>query len=252
MFNLDVFKLNERVGSYILVGQLGSKAYGTDTPESDDDFLGVAVAPMSHYTGLDKWENDGTLKIDRKELFNAEITVFELRKFLRLCLAFNPNAIPLLYLRDQDYEIKKVGGQDLIFNRNAFVSRRAYDTMIGYAKGQRKSVIDGDTGKLGMKRKELVKTYGYDVKCASHTIRILRMAIEFFRDGEFNVYRSNDRDELLDIRNGKWSLGKWLGEVDYLLEQAQQAEKESNLPEKSDYDRINQLCMNLVKEYASN
>ena len=67
MFDMSIFNLEERVGNYILVGQLGSKAYGTNTPTSDDDFTGIAVAPLSHYTGLRNWENDGTVKIERKE-----------------------------------------------------------------------------------------------------------------------------------------------------------------------------------------
>jgi uncharacterized protein len=249
-----LFQLDETVGSYILAGQLGSKAYGTNTPESDDDYTAVAIAPLSHYTGLKNWENDGTLKIEKKDTDNAELTAFDLRKFLKLCMGFNPNVIPLLYLREQDY-IEGLGrpgdiGTLLIQHRDAFTSKRAYDTMIGYAKGQRNAVINGDTGKLGLKRKELVKVYGYDVKYASHTVRLLRMSIEFFRDGIFKVYRDQDRDELMEIRQGKWTLGKWLGEVDYLLEQAIKAEKESNLPEKPNFELINSLSMFFIKNYA--
>src|ERR1035441_6671246 len=179
------------------------------------------------------------------------MTVFDIRKFLKLALAFNPNVIPLLYLRFEDYEIiTPSGGQKLIAARGAFTSKRAYATMIGYAKSQRHAVVNCNTGKLGMKRKELVEKFGYDVKYASHTVRLLRMAIEFFRYGQFTVYRTCDRDVLLDIRNGKWTLNKWLAEVDYLLELAQAAEKESNLPEKTDFGKVNDLCMDIIQTYA--
>jgi hypothetical protein len=250
MFNIKDFHLGDRVGNYILVGQLGSKAYGTNTPESDDDFTGVVVAPLSHYIGLKKWENDGTLKIDLKESHNVEMTAFDVRKFIRLALAFNPNIIPLLYLRQQDYEIITDGGQKLISVRDAFTSKRAYATMIGYAYSQRHAVVNCNTGKLGKKRKDLVAKFGYDTKYASHTIRILNMAIEFFRDGKLNVYRAFDRDELLDIRQGRWTLGQWISEVDNLLTKAKEAEKESNLPETPDFERVNDLCMELIETYA--
>ena len=249
MFDLSIFDLDKHIGNYILIGQIGSKVYGTDTPESDDDFLGVAVAPLSHYTGLESWENDGALKIERKETHNAEMTVFEFRKFLKLCVGFNPNVIPLLYL--DNYELTSFYGRMLIDIRDAFTSKRAYDTMIGYAKGQMKSVINGDTGKLGQKRKELVKIYGYDVKYASHTVRLLRMAIEFFSTGRYNVYRKGeDRLQLLEIRNGKWTLEEWMAEVNHLLAEAEKAEKESNFPDKPDFKAINQICMQIIEGSA--
>jgi predicted nucleotidyltransferase len=249
MVDTEIFKLDERVGNYILIGQVDSHAYGTSTPESDEDFMGVAVAPLSHYTGLKKWENDGTLLIDKKETHNAELTAFEVRKFIQLCLAFNPNVIPLLYLREYLGSFS-IGGSRLINNRSCFNSKRAYATMIGYAKSQRKAVVDGDTGKLGQKRKELVKIYGYDVKYAMHTVRILSMAIEFFRDGKMNVYRENDRDMLLEIRQGKWALDVWIKYIDELLVKAKKAEAEGNMPDKPNFEYINNLCMWLIDIYA--
>jgi predicted nucleotidyltransferase len=244
------FKLDDHRGKYILVGQVGSKSYGIDIPESDDDYMGVAVAFLSHYTGLESWENSGTLKIDRKELCNAELTVFELKKFLHLCLGFNPNVIPLLYLRAQDYVWMSDGGNQIIIDRNAFTSRRAYGTMINYAKNQRKAVVNGDTGKLGMKRKELIKQFGYDVKYAAHTIRILRMGIEFFQTGQMNVYRTWDQGELRAIRSGRWQLTAWIQLVDELLLEATKAEKEGNLPDKPNFKLVNDLCMNIIGSYT--
>jgi uncharacterized protein len=253
MVNPEIFNLEERIGYYILVGQVGSQAYGTNTPESDEDFMGVAVAPLSHYTGLKKWENDGTLLIDKKETHNAELTAFEVRKFIQLCLGFNPNVIPLLYLRPCDYidKFSTVAGFRLINNRSCFNSKRAYATMIGYANSQRKAVINGDTGKLGQKRKELVKKFGFDIKYAMHTVRILTMAIEFFRDGVMNVYRENDLDMLLEIRQGKWSLEQWITYIDDLLIKAKKAEAEGNMPDNPDFEYINGLCMWIIDIYAA-
>ena len=41
-------------------------------------------------------------------------------------------------------------------------------------------------------------------KHASHLIRLLRMGSEILETGEINTYRENDRDLLLEIKNGKW------------------------------------------------
>jgi predicted nucleotidyltransferase len=248
--DLTPFALDNRTGKYILVGQVGSKAYGTDTPESDDDWMGVALAPMSHYIGLRNWENDGTLKIDRKETLNAELTAYELKKFLRLMIAYNPNVVPLLYLRETDYELIDPAGHLLITQRKKFESKRACKTLIGYAEGQIKGVINCNTGKLGRKRKELVAKYGYDTKFAAHTIRILNMAIEFFDTGELNVYRTWDRDTLMEIRNGEWKLEEWLSYTKYRVEVARQAESRTSLPDQPDMDFINDLCMHLIEFYG--
>lgn len=248
--DLSPFALDERVGQYILIGQVGSKSYGTNTPESDDDYMGIAIAPMSHYIGLKSWENDGSLKIERKETHNAELTAFELRKFLRLMKAFNPNVVPLLYLRESDYEVVEHPGKILIAHRKRFESKRAAKTLIGYAQGQINSVINCNTGKLGQKRKELVAKFGYDTKFASHTVRILHMAIEFFDTGEFNVFRTWDRDLLMDIRAGKMELKEWLAMAQSLIEKAREAEKRTSLPEEPDEEFINDLCMYLVRNYS--
>src|ERR1022692_1604041 len=192
-------------GPLLLCGQVGSKAYGTNTEDSDDDLLGIFVYPQSYYIGTRK-SNSPTFKIDEKVSINAEMSGFELQFFLNLAIKFNPNIIPILYLRNEDYFATLYGGRLLIDNRNFFESSLAYKTLIGYAKGQRNSVVNCNSGKLGEKRKELVKIFGYDVKYASHTIRILRMAREFFTTGILNIYRSADKDELLAIRNGSLSL----------------------------------------------
>ena len=50
----------------LLLGQVGSKAYGTSTPESDDDYMGVCLAPMNNYIGLKEWNHHGTKEIKRR------------------------------------------------------------------------------------------------------------------------------------------------------------------------------------------
>lgn len=252
------------IGKTILLGQVGSKAYGTNTPTSDDDFMGIVVPPMSYYTGLDHHPDNTELKEFQDsghiELFDfsedqkkREYNFFELRKFLRLATNFNPNIIPLLYLRKEDYVVRSNLGGLLITMRKAFVSKKAYKTLIGYAVSQRKAVVNGDTGKLGMKRKELVARYGYDTKYASHTIRILRMGIEFFQsNGEnLNVFREIDAPELLQIREGQFSLDSWVDMVDFELDRARELEKLNVLPEEPKYAHISKLSNFIISKAAA-
>ena len=74
----------------------GSWAYGTNTPESDEDFKGVAVAPREMYLGFSKtWE-----QAESKE---PDLVIYELRKFFNLAAGGNPNITELLYVDPSDH-----------------------------------------------------------------------------------------------------------------------------------------------------
>lgn len=244
-------ELVKNLPELIILGQVGSKAYGTNTPESDDDFMGVAIAPLSCYLGLDKYHNDGSLEFKRNDGEDFDAVVYDIKKFLKLCVGFNPNVIPLLYLREEDYRILTPIGKKIVDNRKLFESHRALDTFVGYAKGQLSSVKRGVTGKYGEKRKALIKQYGYDVKFAYHTIRLLGMIRHFFSHGEMNVYRYGDIPKLMDIRMGYWSQEKFFENAEFLMNEITCLFEDAKLwlPEKPNMAAINNLCEECIGEY---
>ncbi len=247
MINLmeqECFKINTK---FLLIGLVGSQAYGTATEESDEDYMGVALAPLSYYTGLDQWQNEGTKEFKKEKGDEYDAVVYELKKFFKLCLGFNPNVIPLLYL--PKYKYATAGGMQLVYNADIFVSKYAYDTFIGYAKSQLSNVKKGITGKYGAKRKELIQKYGYDVKFAMHTIRLLTMINEFFSTGKMSVNRGSDIPHLLDIRHGKITEKEFFQEAEFLLSIAQgEFEKATWIPDKPDFKRANELCMDIIED----
>jgi hypothetical protein len=103
------------------------------------------------------------------------------------------------------------------------------------------------SGYMGEKRKSLVREFGFDTKNAAHLIRLLRMCIEFLGDGELRVYRT-DKDELLDIKKGKWSLEKVQKHADDLFVVAREAYVRSPLRPKPDLEKVNKLCIDIIKE----
>ena len=52
--------------------------------------------------------------------------------------------------------------------------------------------------------------YGYDTKHAMHTMRLLKMGYEILNGSGVIVKRTKDRDELLDVRGGKYRLDEIL------------------------------------------
>lgn len=92
-------------------------------------------------------------------------------------------------------------------------------------------------------RHELEKDFGYDTKHAMHIVRLMRMGEEILKDGVVNVYR-HDAQELLDIRNGKWTYGElleWAEEKDNLVRNT--LYKTSDLPKKIDLNLASKILM---------
>ncbi|MGJ8656450.1 MAG: DNA polymerase beta superfamily protein [Akkermansiaceae bacterium] len=70
----------------------GSQAYGTNTPESDEDLRGLFAAPTSFLTAAESIEQVQDEKGDE--------VYYELGRFVELLMKSNPNALELLFIPD--------------------------------------------------------------------------------------------------------------------------------------------------------
>ena len=140
----------------------------------------------------------------------------------------------------------------------SFTERRLGNTryaeiyfVIGYATQQLyKMEHQAFQGYMGDKRKRLVEKHGYDTKNAAHLIRLLRMGIEFLRDGELIVDRGGyDATELLANKNGEWSLERVKSESDRLFKRAEEVYDRSTLPQRPDREKVNELCVEMVRTW---
>ncbi len=104
-------------------------------------------------------------------------------------------------------------------------------------------------GYMGEKRKSLVLEHGYDSKNAAHLIRLLRMCVEFMDTGELQVYRADDRDELLSIKRGEWPLTKVKELAAELFEEARWARDRSTLPEGPDREQVEELLVGILRKH---
>lgn len=233
----------------ILLGYRGSVAHNLYVPPEepmgtdDIDVMGVVVPSIDHYFGLEEFGSRGT-----KEIFEDEydVVLYEVRKMVSLLLNGNPNVLSLLWLREQDYLLKTREGQLLLDHRSIFASKHVYSSFAGYANGQLHRMEHMTfQGYMGEKRKKLVEQFGYDTKNASHLIRLLRMCIGFLWTGELEVYRLSDREELLDIKNGKWSLEEVKTKANVLFDLAKNARDHSPLPNKPDRAKANELLVEI-------
>ncbi len=74
------------------------------------------------------------------------------------------------------------------------------------------------------------------------------MGIEFLKDGELYVMR-HDRDELLKIKRGEWSLTEVKTEADRLFKTCEEVYINSSLPVAPDKQKISDLCMKVIEAH---
>lgn len=157
----------------------GSHAYGTSTPESDKDYRGVFIAPLHYgFELFQTKQTSGTLETNLKKAMSyikagfsedaieqlkaalaedggdltfgvstvrapkeaeEDAELQELRKFLKLAAANNPNIIEFLYI-DQFIEIEKPIWKKIKAHRDFFLSKRVRYSFSGYAVAQLKKI----------------------------------------------------------------------------------------------------------------
>jgi predicted nucleotidyltransferase len=107
----------------------GSWAYGTNTPESDEDFRGIAIAPREFYFGA-------MHKFEQAVCNDPDLTIFEARKFVSLASQANPNVLEILFVEPSDQLQVSPLGERLLSMRELFITKRVRHTFSGYAASQ--------------------------------------------------------------------------------------------------------------------
>jgi hypothetical protein len=205
------------------------------TSIDDKDLMYVCVPEVDYYLGYHPgnpvFPINGTREIKENEW---DIVVYEARKFIGLLAQGNPNVLAMLWLEPNFYLTKNSG-------------RHVYHSFTGYAHGQfHRMTHNAFQGHMGDKRKSLVEKFGFDTKNAAHLIRLLRMGIEFLKDGELHVLRE-DASQLLEIKRGEWSLDRIVTEADRLFANAELTYLNSTLPAKPDLEKINKLSIGVIQ-----
>jgi len=229
----------------VMVCRTGSQSHGMATATSDEDFLAVIVPPTEYLLGLrsfDHW--------DPKDV-GLDFKVYSLRKYVSLLLKNNPNVLETLWLRDGFYCPVHTHPvfYELLTMREDFSSMRAYHSLSGYAYDQLKRLeVSRYSRTMGAARKALVDTVGYDPKNAAHLLRLYRMGVEFVETGVLNVYR-HDREELLEVKRGEWSLEQVKTEAERLSVEMRAAKERTPLPALPNERVVEDWLVGVVKEF---
>jgi uncharacterized protein len=126
----------------IIKMRTGSYLYGTNTQDSDEDFMGIFMPDVRYLLGLEKLsEVDLSIKdkkIDGKNTADAiDFKLYTLSKFIRLALDANPNIIEMLFVNDDNIVFINDVGKNLLEMRHKFVSKNIKNKFLGYASAQK-------------------------------------------------------------------------------------------------------------------
>jgi uncharacterized protein len=214
----------------------GAKVHGTD----DLDIYGVYIEPPEMVLGLESmphfvWSTAGN---DRRNGPNdVDVTLYSLKKWAGLACKGNPTALHFLFAEGV---IENAIWKKVVVSRVAFLARSHVKPFLGFADDQLKRM----TGRKGRGKKgqrpEIEKKYGYDVKAAMHTLRLLPECKELLSTGTITLPRP-ERDFLVRVRTGKYALDKVLGFAEKLFAECDEAAKLSTLPEKVDRMAVSRL-----------
>lgn len=120
----DFLRTHQHLGKNIMFLTLGgSRAYGTSVESSDVDVRGVMLNSRESLIGMTGIEhvNDSA----------TDTSIYAFNKFVSLISNCNPNTIELLGCRE--YTCVSPLGQELLDNKEMFLSQRASASFGGYA-----------------------------------------------------------------------------------------------------------------------
>lgn len=102
---------------------------------------------------------------------------------------------------------------------------------------------------MNVKRPELVERYGFDTKYAGHILRLGYQGIAYMETGGFDVpMPAPQREVILAVRTGEISENDVLSLAGMVEAELKAAIDASLLPERPDYDRVNEFLISAYQE----
>jgi predicted nucleotidyltransferase len=201
--NRDLARAGEILRTVVGSGVHGIAIEGTD----DHDEMGVFIEPPEHVIGLRKPAEHYVFRTQpegaRSGPGDTDLVMYSLRKYLRLATKGNPTALLPLYAPTDDVLTLHPLGAELRALAPAVLSQRAVHRFLGYLHSQRERLLGRGLRSSVPSRPELVARYGYDVKYASHALRLAYQGLEIVRDGRLTLpMPEQERERVLRVKRG--------------------------------------------------
>ena len=246
----------------ILRVEVGSTVHGISVGNDDRDEMGVCIEPPEAVIGLSSFEQH-TYRTAWERLPQGEggprrkgqpksqpgdldLIIYSLRKWCRMALTGNPTALLLLYspVRIVDSPV----GRELRELREAFISRQVGNAFLKYLRQQRER-LEGSRGQKDVHRPDLEAKYAFDVKYASHVIRLGLQGLEFVQNRTITLPMIPEhRNHIQAIRRGEIPYTDVIHEAQRLETRLVSMLANHSLPTEPKESAVNQF---LVRAYQS-
>lgn len=225
---------------HLFVG--GSELHGAKVGATDDlDVYGVFVEPPANvlgFTGRDHfvWSTAGDERRNGPD--DVDLTLYSLRRWAELAVKGNATALHFVFAEATAESLPI--WDEIQRHREIFLSKRSAEQFLGFAENQKQRITgEKGSGNKGI-RHEYVGKFGYDTKAAMHCLRLYFECIELMESGRITLPRP-EKELLIDVRSGGWTLQRFLQVADELHAKAQAAAAQSALPDAVDITAISQL-----------
>jgi hypothetical protein len=233
--------------STILRCQVGSGVHGTAIAGYDDrDEMGMCLEPPEYVIGNQKNDFEQYIYRSKPEGVRSgpgdlDLTVYGLRKWMKLSLAGNPTVLLPLFVPDNEIvEITDVGRELRAIGPDMILSRKAGDRFAGYLEAQRRGLLSHEGKGRDVTRPELIEAYGFDTKYCAHMVRLGLQGVELLERGTLTLPIPEPHlSWLRDLRQGRHTMQEALDFAESLENELRRLRNASWLPEKPDYERAN-------------
>lgn len=189
--NVSVGDKDVALANEIIRVEVGSGAHGMAVEGTDDiDIMGVYVETREQLLGLapssEHYVSRTQPEGERSGPGDVDLTLYSLRKYMRLATAGNPTVLTLLFV--EPLVEPTAVGYAVQALKTEIVSRKAGHRYLGYLDGQRMRMLgQGPRQNRVPKRPELIERHGYDTKYASHALRLALQGIELMKTGRLSL-----------------------------------------------------------------
>lgn len=231
----------------------GSTLYGTSLPDNHDRYeIGICIPPPEYIIATKRFTQFGdkrALSAERSKSGDLHLTVFALRQWMDLAMKGRLKALETLFTPSNMRVMMTEYGLDLLARPELLVSRAVGHSCLGFVSSQR-GVLTRDDHNKHTSQPELSEEFGYDPKYAYHAIRVGLEGIQLMDQGTITLpldYR--DREQLLEIRRGEYTLNEVLELINGLSVRLERAIEISQLPDELDFEKIDQMMVTLHTDF---
>jgi uncharacterized protein len=243
----------------IILAPSGSELLGMERSDgtSDIDETGISVETPKQLLGFSPFEQDiYRTAVDRTGNVNEpsksgdlDLTIYGLRKFVRLAMSGNPNIISLLFVPKNQCSVYTPLASDLQNLRKSFINKNMANAYLGYMQSQRTKLSNKVIRPANADREN---PYGnYDAKYATHLVRLGMQGAQLMSTGRLEFpLGGGDLDLLRSIRSNMYTMDKIIAYAQRYENMIREyvSENTARLPERPDYEVIENWLISVYKK----